>query len=89
MTPSLPPILRALEYVRRARAVADSQFKTDLHDHLREAEAELEEVAKEAWKEKGEPRCSNCGCVVTDHAVDDEERRECRACECKQFVADK
>ena len=89
MTPSLPPILRALSHVRKARASADGLFKTDLPAPPRGAEAELEEVAKEAWKEKGEPRCSNCGCVVTDHAVDDEERRECRACECKQFVADK
>ena len=30
-------------------------------------------------------RCDNCGCVATDHAVDDEERRECTACECEQY----
>lgn len=30
-------------------------------------------------------RCSRCGCPVTDHEVDDEERRECNACECDQY----
>jgi hypothetical protein len=30
-------------------------------------------------------RCSNCGCPMLDHAVDDEERRECSLCECIQY----
>ncbi|HVJ21246.1 MAG TPA: hypothetical protein VM686_37800, partial [Polyangiaceae bacterium] len=30
-------------------------------------------------------RCRRCGCPVTDHATDDEERRECTACECEQY----
>ena len=32
-------------------------------------------------------RCSRCGCLVTDHDVDDEERRACQKCECPQFLA--
>lgn len=32
------------------------------------------------------PRCECCGCLVTDHVVDDEERRECIRCACPQFV---
>lgn len=32
-------------------------------------------------------RCTNCGDPVTDHEVDDEERRECRLCECRQYEA--
>lgn len=32
-------------------------------------------------------RCSRCGCLVTDHAVDDEERCACQKCECAQFLA--
>lgn len=34
-------------------------------------------------------RCSNCGCPMLDHAVDDEERRECGSCECRQYVIGK
>lgn len=33
----------------------------------------------------GVPRCSRCGCFVTRHEVDNEERRECVDCECAQF----
>ncbi len=29
-------------------------------------------------------RCVRCGCPATDHATDDEERRECSRCECEQ-----
>ena len=29
--------------------------------------------------------CVGCGCDSTDHAVDDEERRECNVCACRQF----
>ena len=32
-------------------------------------------------------RCAGCGCPVVDHAVDDEERRECTQCECRQYLA--
>lgn len=32
-------------------------------------------------------RCSRCGCLVTAHDVDDEERRGCQECECSQFEA--
>lgn len=31
------------------------------------------------------PCCKACGCPVTTHAVDDEERRECGRCNCRQF----
>lgn len=31
-------------------------------------------------------RCAGCGCPVLDHAVDDEERRECTVCECRQYL---
>lgn len=34
------------------------------------------------------PRCSRCGCFVTRHEVDDEDRRECADCECTQFEVD-
>jgi hypothetical protein len=34
----------------------------------------------------GVPRCSNCGCFSTSHEVDDEERRECTECECRQYL---
>lgn len=30
-------------------------------------------------------RCVRCGCPATDHATDDEERRECSRCECEQY----
>lgn len=33
-------------------------------------------------------RCASCGCPALDHAVDDEELRECLSCECKQYVCD-
>ena len=33
-------------------------------------------------------RCVCCGCPATDHAVDDEERRECTLCECTQYECD-
>jgi len=32
-------------------------------------------------------RCSRCGDPATSHAVDDEERRECKECECTQYTA--
>lgn len=31
-------------------------------------------------------RCANCGCPLLDHEVDDEERRGCTKCECKQYI---
>ena len=33
--------------------------------------------------------CVNCGHEARDHMVDDEERRECAACMCKQYEAKK
>lgn len=30
--------------------------------------------------------CANCGHLALVHLVDDEERRECRACHCAQYV---
>ena len=33
--------------------------------------------------------CANCGHEARDHMVDDEERRECAACMCKQYEAKK
>jgi hypothetical protein len=48
---------------------------------------------RDHWKKRAEqaeyaidlPRCKHCGCLVTAHAVDDEERRQCLDCACKQF----
>lgn len=34
-----------------------------------------------------DPRCSRCGDPASSHEVDDEERRECRLCECAQYEA--
>lgn len=48
---------------------------------------------RDHWKKRAEqaeyaldlPKCRHCGCLVTAHAVDDEERRQCLDCSCKQF----
>lgn len=48
---------------------------------------------RDHWKKRAEqaeyaldlPQCRHCGCLVTAHAVDDEERRQCLDCSCKQF----
>jgi hypothetical protein len=32
-------------------------------------------------------RCVRCGDPADDHVVDDEERRECRLCECTRYEA--
>lgn len=55
---------------------------------LPDVEAALIELARKAQPLiKAIPRCMSCGDFADDHAVDDEERRECQLCECRQFEA--
>ena len=44
---------------------------------------------QEIWWNQPTPvaPCANCGHEARDHMVEDEERTNCAACECKQYEA--
>jgi hypothetical protein len=68
-----------------ATELLDSLGRQPLHGEHGDGPAR-EVIAQLAAMAPGVPRCSNCGCFSTSHEVDDEERRECTECECKQCM---
>ncbi len=69
-----------------AKDLLDDLGRQPLHGFHGDGPAR-EAIAQLAGQAAGVPRCSRCGCFVTRHEVDDEERRECADCECSQFEA--
>lgn len=65
----------------RAKLAAAEKERDELREEVKKLKAELhDDGGMPLW------RCGCCGCPAAEHAVDDEDLRECTKCECPEYV---